>query len=98
MPKIAVFKFLTFYVFSYDAMNEPPHLHVAKEKGNRQWSAKIQLKTIKIVYKGSLPDRDLCKALRLIKNNQKILIDAFNKIIKGKKISTIKFQYYDNHT
>jgi hypothetical protein len=33
MPKIAVYKFLTFFIFSYDALNEPPHLHVVKEKG-----------------------------------------------------------------
>ena len=41
MPKIAVYKFLTFYIFAYDAQNEPPHLHIAKEKGNRQRFAKI---------------------------------------------------------
>lgn len=34
MPKIAVYKFLTFFIFSYDALNEPPHMHVAKEKAS----------------------------------------------------------------
>jgi hypothetical protein len=38
MPKIAIYKFLTFFIFAFDAINEPPHLHIAKEKGNRQRS------------------------------------------------------------
>ena len=41
MPKIAVYKFLTFFIYAFDALNEPPHLHIVKEKGNRQRSAKI---------------------------------------------------------
>ncbi len=53
MPKIAIYKFLTFYIFAYDTLNEPPHMHVAKEKGNRQRSAKIWLKTFEIAEKGS---------------------------------------------
>ena len=38
MPKIAVFKFLTFFIYAYDALNEPPHLHIVKEReiGNVQ--------------------------------------------------------------
>ncbi len=41
MPKIAIYKFLTFFIVAFDAQKEPPHLHVVKEKGNRQRSAKI---------------------------------------------------------
>ena len=41
MLKIVVYKFLTFYIFTYDSQNEHPRLHIAKEKGNRQRSAKI---------------------------------------------------------
>ena len=92
MPKIAIYKFLTFYIFAYDALNEPPHLHIAKEKGNRQRSAKIWLKTFEIAERGSLSDTDLHQALKLIKNNQQILIDAFIKVKDGKKITTIKFK------
>ena len=92
MPKIAIYKFLTFYIFGYDALNEPPHLHIAKEKANRQRSAKIWLNTFEIAEKGSLSETDLNQALRLIKNNQQTLIDAFNKVKAGKKITTIKFK------
>lgn len=48
MPKIAVYKFLTFFIFAYDVLNEPPHLHIVKEKGTRQRSAKIWLETFKV--------------------------------------------------
>jgi hypothetical protein len=30
MPKIAIYKFLTFFIVAYDALKEPPHLHVVK--------------------------------------------------------------------
>lgn len=92
MPKIAIYKFLTFFIFAYDALNEPPHLHIAKEKGNRQRSAKIWLKTLEISDRGSLSDADLNKAIKLVKNNQQILIDSFNKVKAGKKIKTIVFK------
>ncbi len=72
-------------------MHEPPHLHIAKEKGNRQHSAKIWLKTFEIADRGSLTDTDLNQAVKLIKMNQQILIDAFHKVKEGKKITTIKF-------
>ena len=89
MPKIAVYKFLTFYIFAYDAMNEPPHLHVAKEKGNRQRSAKIWIETLEVAEKGSLTKEELKQAIRLIEENQELLIDAFNKVKSGKKVTTI---------
>lgn len=92
MPKIAIYKFLTFYIYGYDALNEPPHLHVAKEKGKRQRSGKIWLTTLEVAHKGSLTDSDLNEALKLIKANQKILLDSFNKIKAGEKVTTIKLK------
>lgn len=92
MPKIAIYKFLTFYIFAYDALNEPPHLHIAKEKGNRQRSAKIWLQNFEIAERGSLTDKDLNQAMKLIKSNQQILINAFNKVKEGKKVTTIKLK------
>ncbi len=92
MPKIAIYKFLTFFIFAFDALNEPPHLHVVKEKGNRQRSAKIWLETLKVAEKGTLSEKELNQALNLIKNNQSVLIASFNKVKKGEKIKTIKFK------
>ena len=71
---------MTFYIFGYDALNEPQHMHIAKEKGNRQQSDKIWLKTLEVGEKGSLTETDLNQALRVIKTNQRLLIDAFNKV------------------
>ena len=92
MPKIAIYKFLTFFIFAFDAINEPPHLHIAKEKGNRQRSAKIWLNTFKVADKGSLTETDLKQALKVIKENQAILIESFNNVKAGKKITTIKIK------
>lgn len=92
MPKIAIYKFLTFFIFAFDALNEPPHLHVVKEKGNRQRSAKIWLDSLKVAEKGTLSEKELNQALNLIKNHQAQLIESFNKVKKGEKITTIKFK------
>ena len=92
MPKIAVYKFLTFFIFAYDAINEPPHMHIVKEKGNRQRSAKIWLETLKVADKGTRNEEEFKQVLGLIKKNQIILIDAFNKVKKGQKITTIKLK------
>ena len=92
MPKIAIYKFLTFFIFAFDAINEPPHLHIAKEKGNRQRSAKIWLETLKVDEKGSLTVTDLKQALKVIKENQALLIESFNNVKAGKKITTIKIK------
>lgn len=35
MPKIAIYEFLTFFIYSFDVFREPPHLHIVKEKGIR---------------------------------------------------------------
>jgi hypothetical protein len=91
MPKIAVYKFLTFFIFAYDALNEPPHLHIAKEKGKRQRSAKIWLTTLEVADKGSLSESDLNLAIKIIRSNQQILIDSFYNVKTGKKVTTIKF-------
>ena len=83
---------MTFFIFAFDAINEPPHLHIAKEIGNRQRSAKIWLETSKVAEKGSLTDTDIKQAIKVIKENQAILIESFNNVKAGKKITTIKIK------
>ena len=92
IPKIAIYKFLTFFIFAYDALHEPERLHIVKEKGNRQRSAKIWLKTLKIEERGTLNDKELRLALKLISKNQEELIKSFRKVKAGKKIITIKLK------
>jgi hypothetical protein len=67
-------------------------LHIVKEKGNRQRSAKIWLETFKVAEKGTLNEKELNQAISLIKKNQTILIDSFNKVKNGKKITTLKLK------
>ncbi len=83
---------MTFFIFSFDAFNEPPHLPIAKEKGNRQRSAKIWLESITVAEKGSLSETDLKQAIKVIKENQSKLIESFNKVKAGKKITTLKIK------
>ena len=87
-------QFINFFLFSLtmDVLNEPPHLHIVKEKGNRQRSAKIWLETFKVAEKGTLNEKELNQAISLIKKNQIILIDSFNKVKNGQKITTIKLK------
>ena len=92
MPKIAIYKFLTFFIVAFDAQKEPPHLHVVKEKGNRQRSAKIWLETFKVAEKGTLSDKELNQALKLIQKNQTVLIESFNNVKNGKRITTLKLK------
>ena len=73
-------------------MHEPPHLHIVQEKGNRQRSAKIWLETLKVAEKGTLKEKELNQAIDLIYKNQIMLIDAFNKVKSGQKVTTIKLK------
>lgn len=90
MPKIAVYNFLTFFIYSFDAINEPPHLHVVVEKGRRTRSAKIWLNSLEVAEKGSLTEKELNLALRLIEKYKHSLTEAFEKASRGEKIRTIK--------
>ena len=92
MPKIAVYRFLTFFIYSFDVFREPPHLHIVKEKGTRQKSAKIWLRTLEIAEKGTLNDTDIKLALKIINLHQGELIESFEKYKQGKKVTTIKFK------
>lgn len=66
-PKIAVYKSLTFFIYAFDALNERPHLHIVKEKGKRQGSAKIWLDTFEVTESGTLNEKELNLAIGLIK-------------------------------
>jgi hypothetical protein len=92
MPKIAVYKFLTFFIYAFDALNEPPHLHIVKEKGNRQRSAKIWLDTFEVTESGTLNEKELNLAIGLIKKNQALLIESFKKVKNSEKITTLKLK------
>jgi hypothetical protein len=90
MPKIAVYNFLTFFIYSFDALNEPPHIHVVAEKRRRSKSAKIWLTSLDVADRGTLTKGEINLALSLINKYNSSLIEAFNKVGRGEKIRTIK--------
>ena len=48
---------------------------------------------MEVADKGSLYETDLNLTLKLIKNNQILLIATFNRVKESKKIVTIKLKY-----
>ena len=52
----------------------------------------IWLETFKVADKGSLSETDIKQALKVIKENQALLIESFNNVKAGKKITTIKIK------
>jgi|GEM_PF-699726 len=92
MPKIAVYRFLTFFIFAYDALNEPPHLHAVKEKGQRQRSAKIWLQDSSIAETGTLSAEEIILCLKLIEANRTTLINHFNAVKEGRKVKTLQLK------
>ena len=90
MPKIAFYKYLTFFIVSFDTLKEPPHLHIAKEKGKRTYSAKIWLKTLEFSDKGSLTNEELNLVKKLTKKHQEELLVLFEKAKKGQKFETLQ--------
>lgn len=90
MPKIAVYKYFTFFIYAYDALHEPPHLHIAHVKKSRQNSAKIWLETLIFSHHGTLSRKEMNMACRIIKKNKIILIDYFFAVKREEKIKPIK--------
>lgn len=92
MPKIATYRFLTFFLYSFDVLNEPPHIHVVKEKNCKQRSAKIWLYNLKIANRGSFSKKEMSLAIKVIKLHKKEILFSFQQIQQGKRIKTINFR------
>ena len=92
MPKLATYRFFTFFIFSFDALNEPPHVHIVKEKSKRQKSAKVWLHDLQVVQKGTLTDIEIHKTLQIIKENRELFMKQFIKVSQGKKVKTIRIK------
>jgi Domain of unknown function (DUF4160) len=88
MGKIAIYKFLQFFIFSYDALFERPHLHIAKSNNYKDY-AKIWLDTVKFANTGDLSSKDQKKVIELVENNKEVLMMQFEMVKQEKKIKTI---------
>jgi hypothetical protein len=90
MPKIAFYKYLTFFIVSFDTLREPPHLHIARERGKRTYSAKIWLNTLEFSDKGSLSNEELTLVRKLVSKYQPELLSLFEKAKNGKRFEPLK--------
>lgn len=92
MPKIATYQFLTFFIYIYDVFNEPPHLHITKQKGNYNRPCKIWLETLEIAEVGDFTEKELNLIEKLVKKNKEILIKAFTDTRNGERNKAIKLK------
>ncbi len=91
MPKIAIFKYLVFYIVSYDLL-ERYHLHVIKSKGGHSHAAKIWLGPVEVFEQGDLTDKELNLVIKLLSENEEQIKENINKFAKGEKIKPIKLK------
>src|ERR1035437_328035 len=84
MPKIAFYKYLMFFIVSYD-LRERFHLHVVNTKGRDTLAAKIWLDPLEISEKGHLSKSELRIALNLIGKNRDEIKNKIRSFAKGEK-------------
>ncbi len=89
MPKIAIYKQFIFFVYMHDLLNEPPHLHVVKNKSFAN-DAKIWIETMLWAETGDLSAQEQNLIEKLVRQNRFQLLNAWNRGKKGEKIETLK--------
>ena len=91
MPKIAVYKFLAFFIVSYD-LNERLHLHIIKTKGRKSRVAKIWLNPVQVFDYGDLTEKEINLAVKLIEKNKDEIKSKILNFAKGKKSKPISLK------
>src|SRR2546430_1740611 len=84
MPKVAIFKNLIFFIFSYD-LEERWHIHIVNTKKKRGKAAKIWLNPVKPYQQGDLSDKEFNQALELIEEHKAALKKVIADFKKGNK-------------
>jgi hypothetical protein len=91
MPKIAVYKFLVFFIVSYD-LKERFHLHVVNTKGRKSRAAKIWLEPAGVFSQGDLTKAEVALALSLIKKNKNEIKNIILNFAQGRKSKPLKLK------
>lgn len=91
MPKIAVYKFFTFYIYSFD-ISERPHLHVIKNKKGYSVNAKIWIGDAEFLHIGDLNEREQTLDKKLTENNKEKLLNAFYEFKEKGETKTINLK------
>ena len=83
MPKILIYKFLTFYFYAGD-INERGHVHIINSKSYTR-AAKIWFEgKISIFDKGNLSAKEIGQALKVVTGNQDYLAEQWEVFKTGK--------------
>lgn len=90
MPKIAIYKYLTFFFFTYD-LQERMHIHISNDKDFTNYS-KIWLDTYEIAEKGKLTEKDLNLCIRLLKKNSQMIIESIENFRNLRKSKVIELK------
>lgn len=84
MPKIAFYKYLMFFIVSYD-LKERFHLHVVNSKSRDSRAAKIWLDSLKVFETGDLSKTELNLAVKLMEENKEQIKNKILNVTQGKK-------------
>ena len=91
MPKIAFYKYLMFFIVSYD-LQERLHLHVIKTKGRKSRVAKIWLDPVEVFDRGDLKNKEINLVIKLIEKNKEEITGKIATFAKGKKSKPLKLK------
>jgi hypothetical protein len=84
MPKIAFYKYLWFYIVSYD-LSERLHLHVSNTRTRKGNDAKIWIDTAEVYSAGDLTKEELTICCKLIAKNREQIIAGIRNFASGGK-------------
>lgn len=89
MPNLLFYKYFILFIVSYDALNEPPHVHISVTKSQRATKVKLWLEELKFQTTGNLSTKEQNEILKVVAKYQKELIRNFNKARNGRKVKPI---------
>lgn len=86
MPKIALYKFFSFFFYAYD-LAERRHVHVEAKKGRFRKPAKIWIEgKVEVFEPGNLSQSELNEVCRVVERNLDELNRQFDRFARGVKI------------
>ena len=91
MPKLFIYKWMEFVIWSIDKNETRKHVHVVSRKGRERVSAKFWLEPeIELVKKGNFNNSEITEIQKVISENKDILIKQIDKFYCNKKVNTIR--------
>ena len=88
MPKLAVYGNLVFYIFAYDLV-ERMHVHVSNTKSRSGRSAKIWLDTLDVFEQGSLTEKEISVALKLLAKYKGTIEESIRTFAINGEVKTV---------